>query len=351
MSSNVKVNDIVRFLNEKGGGRVTRIKDKYVYVLTDEGFEIPLLHNQLVVVGHVPENTLKTPPVKQNTDFQVSYNFVEREESFELDPMLENSNLQVTDLNNELFLAIVNVESNMQFYLINTGTYYIYFHAGAVLSSNYVVLDNGRLEPGIQTLLLETPLSKAVDYDHITIQALFFHPNQGERVPAIDRTLKASYRLAYNAIYTENDFFDEPACIVNLLENKSIINDLKPISEKELLAKEKTDDDKSARFKKRPAPVTVEVDLHIEQLLDTWSGMNNHEIVTYQLGHFRKELESAIKNKVSRIIFIHGVGNGSLKLQLRKQLDDLYPFLIYQDASYAEYGFGATMVILDRYKK
>ena len=97
----------------------------------------------------------------------------------------------------------------------------------------------------------------------------------------------------------------------------------------------------------------MEVDLHIEKLLDSYNTMTNHEMLTYQMDHFRKELESALKNKdkIARIVFIHGLGNGTLKLQLRKQLDDMYPFLYYQDASFAEYGFGATMVMLDRIRK
>ena len=48
---NVKVNDIVRFLNDVGGGRVTRIEGKTVYVEDEDGFERPVLERELVVVG------------------------------------------------------------------------------------------------------------------------------------------------------------------------------------------------------------------------------------------------------------------------------------------------------------
>ena len=47
----VKVNDIVRFLNDVGGGRVTRIDGKNVYVEDEDGFERPALERDLVVVG------------------------------------------------------------------------------------------------------------------------------------------------------------------------------------------------------------------------------------------------------------------------------------------------------------
>ena len=48
---NVKVNDIVRFLNDVGGGKVTRIEGKTIYVEDEDGFERPVLERELVVVG------------------------------------------------------------------------------------------------------------------------------------------------------------------------------------------------------------------------------------------------------------------------------------------------------------
>jgi dsDNA-specific endonuclease/ATPase MutS2 len=51
-------------------------------------------------------------------------------------------------------------------------------------------------------------------------------------------------------------------------------------------------------------------------------------------------------HKSKKIVFIHGVGNGKLKHELRRILDAEYKNLRYQDASFKEYGFGATMVLL-----
>jgi len=56
-------------------------------------------------------------------------------------------------------------------------------------------------------------------------------------------------------------------------------------------------------------------------------------------------MESNAKNKGRKIVFIHGVGNGVLKNEIRKQLERKYK-VYYQDASFREYGYGATMVII-----
>jgi len=91
-----------------------------------------------------------------------------------------------------------------------------------------------------------------------------------------------------------------------------------------------------------------EVDLHIEELIDDHSALSGREVLDIQMARFATALEGAIRGTTKRIVFIHGIGNGKLKYEIRKTLDKKYPKLIYQDASFKEYGYGATMVIVRR---
>ncbi len=88
------------------------------------------------------------------------------------------------------------------------------------------------------------------------------------------------------------------------------------------------------------------MDLHIETLIDDHQGISNGEILEIQMGRFQTALKTAIIHKTKRIVFIHGVGNGKLKHEIRRTLDRKHPDLKYQDASFREYGYGATMVII-----
>ncbi|HCF81364.1 MAG TPA: DUF2027 domain-containing protein, partial [Porphyromonadaceae bacterium] len=47
-----------------------------------------------------------------------------------------------------------------------------------------------------------------------------------------------------------------------------------------------------------------------------------------------------------KIVFIHGKGDGVLKNTLLKEIKNKYKSCYYQDASFREYGFGATMVTI-----
>jgi len=93
-----------------------------------------------------------------------------------------------------------------------------------------------------------------------------------------------------------------------------------------------------------------EVDLHINKLIDRVIGLTNTEILTLQLDAFRKELNQSIRSNEREIIFIHGIGNGTLKNELRRVADQEYKWCSQEDASFKEYGFGATRLRIPQNK-
>ena len=86
-----------------------------------------------------------------------------------------------------------------------------------------------------------------------------------------------------------------------------------------------------------------EVDLHLK------SGYNSTDAIERQLARFRGELDNAVRTGLKEIIFIHGVGSGRLKDELRRTISDDYPSCSYHDASFSRYGFGgATVVVIGK---
>lgn len=82
-----------------------------------------------------------------------------------------------------------------------------------------------------------------------------------------------------------------------------------------------------------------EVDLHLK------SGYNSKDAVMRQLARVRGEMDNALRTGVREIIFIHGVGSGKLKEELRRIISEHYPSCSYSDASFARYGYGAATVV------
>ena len=86
----------------------------------------------------------------------------------------------------------------------------------------------------------------------------------------------------------------------------------------------------------------LEVDLHINQLVKSVKGMDNYDMLNLQLDTAKRKVEYAVSKRITKIVFIHGVGEGVLKSELNSLLNK-YP-VKYYDASYKKYGLGATEV-------
>ena len=101
----------------------------------------------------------------------------------------------------------------------------------------------------------------------------------------------------------------------------------------------------SLKHSHRRGEVETEVDLHIEHLLDQWKHLSNGEIVQHQLSVARERLDQAILDGLHRVVFIHGVGNGTLKKEVLKLVKS-YPGIRTEDGHFGVYGVGATVVHL-----
>lgn len=89
----------------------------------------------------------------------------------------------------------------------------------------------------------------------------------------------------------------------------------------------------------------VEIDLHIHHLVKSERGMDAYDKLNVQLDTARHKIEWAIENRIPKLIFIHGVGQGVLKEEL-KYLFQRYAQIKFYDADYQKYGRGATEIYI-----
>ncbi len=91
--------------------------------------------------------------------------------------------------------------------------------------------------------------------------------------------------------------------------------------------------------------VEIEIDIHIERLTSNYRTLSNAQIVTMQLQFTEQTMRQAFATGMHRVVIIHGVGNGTLKQEVRKFLKR-YEGIKVDDASFRKYGNGATVVYL-----
>ena len=127
----------------------------------------------------------------------------------------------------------------------------------------------------------------------------------------------------------------------NLLDSIGRINVSEISKEKEIPKARSFVKEKKSRHE-IPAP---EFDLHIEKLVPNKRGMSNYDILTLQTETAKRHIEFAIRNRIPKIVFIHGVGEGILKSELDFLLGR-YDNIAFAEANYQKYGQGATEVFI-----
>lgn len=88
----------------------------------------------------------------------------------------------------------------------------------------------------------------------------------------------------------------------------------------------------------------MEVDLHYHALTGARDSASPHEMLTLQMDHFDRMMRRAEQQRIPRIVFIHGVGQGRLRQEIREALTAYWPHCSAREGDPRKYGHGATEV-------
>lgn len=342
-----QIGDIVRFLNSVGGGKVVRIEGNIAYV-DEDGFETPVLLKECVVVTPVNPPQVQSkyvaPPtiVPEQPKVPKTETIEETETGEKLNIVLAYEPAEIKHLNTTTFDA----------YLVNDSNYFLYFtYLTRADGAGWVTRFAGIVEPNIQLFLGEVTREQLPEMDRVAIQYIAF---KRDKEFALKAPVAVEYRLDTTKFFKlhcfhDNVYFDTPVIAIDIVKNdipyRSMVIDS---SQLEDAMRQKRAADRPSRQpvqKKEKRPGVIEVDLHIHELLDTTAGLSNSDMLEVQLQEFRRVMDENIKKKGQKIVFIHGKGEGVLRNALLKELKK-YPHCTAQDASFREYGFGATQITI-----
>ena len=348
MVMKIQVGTKVRFLNDIGGGVVKGFRNnEIVLVETDDGFELPVRVSDLIVeepfaYGFEGEDKISLPVenISEEAEKVVQVNFEEKKYAAHKGEVL----LALVPENDQLLHV-----SNLGLYLINDSNYYFHYVISYRDNGVFSLVSPGTIEPDSKLELKNFSQSSIAKVKEFRLQGVFFKHGLHDLLKPIDLQFSIGnisfYKIQH---FRVNEYFHQKALILKE-ENKYDLKEAISKLDDDVLAKVITiKEEKKQNILAKPEgnKDLVEVDLHIEEIVDNHSELSNGEIIKIQLSRFETGLETAIRSKTKKIVFIHGVGNGRLKHEMLKKLDRNYPDLQYQDASFKEYGFGATMVYL-----
>jgi hypothetical protein len=241
-----KVGDRVRFLNDVGGGKVTRVIKNTVYVLGDDGFEVPVLMSEVLVINQSTDSTIQNqvPEERERPGIQSKSNNLNVSSDSLSNDSIAESHYQVDDLatinfadNTDdkdfegqlvgILLAFVPinqnniVDSDHELYIINDSPYRVFYTIskwegeGVVpIRASFIYADTKELVGVFKRDELNADLT-------LNIQTLFFKnigfiPQQPEYYDLRTNPTK----FFRPGSFSENDFFEEKALIYSIADSK-----------------------------------------------------------------------------------------------------------------------------------
>jgi hypothetical protein len=348
---NLQIGDTIRFLNTVGGGTVKGFQDKNIVIVEDEhGFDFPVLVSECIKVN--PSDNKKQENIEVKQEVVKATNAPQVAEIDDAEPEETLSGEKITTCLVYLPTDIKTLSTTtFECFFINDSNYYLFVNYMSRTNNSWTSRYNGLVEPNTKLLLEEFNKADLNDLEQVCVQYVAFKHNK-------PYTLKSpvSVELRIDTVkfyklhsFKENDYFEDDAQVYYITR--------KDVPEREMLI---TNEDIQRAIREKDAPARrpriqkiakkqddiLEIDLHIHELLDTTAGMSNKDMLDYQMSKFHEVMKENKNKKNRKIVFIHGKGDGVLKNEIYKAIKKDYKKVDSQDASFQEYGYGATMVII-----
>lgn len=282
-------------------------------------------------------------------------------------------------------------QSPYETYLINESNYHLLFtYSTTTTAGGYKLRSAGILEPDMRVLVEEFDASEINDHAISHFQFIAYKPERTYRsMPPVERQVRMDVvKLVKRHAFRENPFFDEDALVIPVLEaydgtrpapteepapapNRSGALPQRAIertaqatvaqkgTQKASQKPTKKGSAKPQSESKRPdtpvapqaAPAATEqtiekVGLEAERILPNTTGMTPHEVLLYQLKNFRRELDKRLDRRGSKVVFIHGAGQGVLHQLIINRIEQDYPMVQYRDVTFDGFPMGAIEVTI-----
>lgn len=370
-----KVGDRVKFLDQEGGGKISKIVSPVlVNVEMEDGFEIPTLTKELVLdyvdekAGKIFTSNKNIEDARQSSEKEQTQGQTTNDDDIRIEKIFLSRKGQ--DVEKGVYLCYVPcdqkyfISGNYYVYLVNnTDTTILYSLFLSNKQGGFVGQDFGSIDEKERCLLATIGNDELESWCNGVIQIMFHKDNSDKVLMPISYEIKVrTAKFFKEGCFVDSGLFAEKVLSVPV----AIMSEVPLLLEKQQQVKKeeiikRLEEKGDVKIVKQTKPISffdkhlisskeAEVDLHIEELVDEQTNLSPNDILNIQIDYFKKCLSQAIERHLDKIIFIHGVGQGTLKTKLMAELNN-YSFIHYFPASMQKYGIGATEVYIGKNQK
>ncbi len=322
----MNIGDKVRFLRGQEQGIITRFLDNnLIEVEIEDGFQIPVLKNEVVVVAKEEGQYFRQEiPAKK--------------------PTLPREAIEEAKTVRGIYFAFIPInDRQLALQLINSTDFDLPYVIGEEQQGNFKGISSGVLQKQQHVKLREVLVSEFEQWPTWIIQLLYFRQGYFTLREPLVRKLKFKAATFFKS-KKKAPVLNQPSFLFQI-DDTSLAEGGKTLDThqiKERMLSNVSDQEQAPLLKLERPP--QEVDLHIEKLTPHFNQMNNSQMLTLQLQTFEEKLDMAIATGMEEITFVHGVGSGALKNAIHKKLSQMKEIQYFQEAKREKFGYGATLV-------
>jgi hypothetical protein len=312
----MRIGDRVRLLRGTEEGIIVNIKgDKIVEIEIDDGFVIPTMKNEVVVISRKEAET-----------------FSEVEAISEP----EQGTRQDAHISDGLYIGLVQKEENQyQAYFINQSNELVLY----TISQNEKKIISGKaygICGSFETREIGGLTSSIFNSSkNLNIQVLIYENQTRLKKGPMYIELDLEKKMLSEKVFLES--IGEELFLIKIEERP-----MEKINPEEL--KEKLFEHKDlSGFKKQDIKQArdLTIDLHIDELSES---LKDNEKLLYQLNEFEKAYDNALLQNVEKLKVIHGIGAGILREKIHKSLSAKKEVKFFEDGDKEKFGFGSTVI-------
>ncbi|MBP6385052.1 MAG: Smr/MutS family protein [Pseudarcicella sp.] len=342
----MNIGDKVRFTHGKEKGVIVKIlQSNQVEVEIEDGFKIPVRISELTLVSEIENKVFGAKP-------KVEQVFAKPQISAE------------TLAHKGVFMAFLSInDRELSQYLINNTDWEMPFTLTSGAEPHLKSLASGVLKPKTTLKIQDLAVKDFDDWGVFCFMALYsrlvFSKQRAPLVKLIKFRTNTFFKNKQKAPLLDKDAH---LFVLDDTENEEIwknveVNDLPVFSKStqsqpqvsftsEQIVAQMFEKNKEEAKPEKPLTHIFTIDLHAEKLVDEFSVLTNKQIFELQLETFETNFEKAIVNGLDEIIFVHGVGNGTLRTEIHKRLSQHKNVKFYEDVQKERFGYGATKVAI-----
>ena len=226
----MKIGDKVRFLSEVGGGRVSGFQGKDIVLVEDEdGFDVPMKINEVVVVGEESYETSRMVEMKQRGGQQPKASKEEEETEPADRPVTFRVKPEERKGGDKLsaFLAFVPMDvkelsqTRFESYFVNDSNYYMRYVYMVAENNSWQVRSMGEVEPNTKEFIEEFGRENLNEIEHACVQIIAYKKDKYFLLKPTVNALVNIDPVKFYKVHTfrENDFFEQPALVYTIIEN------------------------------------------------------------------------------------------------------------------------------------